>query len=731
MPEQLDGPAVLTRRALRLARQDAERAAAQAAATPRVSTPPAAAWTSPADEARRLAQYAFAAEDAASGPARDAAAGRAAPALLADDPAPPSWQAAAWADYYDSLGSLGGARAERAARADLAAAATRSDTPFVPPRAIEGTAESGVGAAHLAGAATVRGPETFLAAAAAAAPTTVEAFQPRSPESGEDGLAPDAAATRDGGRQLGSLEALAIADAGAFVDREAAGVRVPTGREGSTGPWFASAAESPLDGVSETVGTASGDEETFSKRWAPRLPRVSALLLMFDASARGAAILERVRLFLRRHTRQAAAAAVATLLAGSAVIGLSGAAKIPALAGEDALAPLAQTIEMVSRRQMADLTSRTMTAHLIDGYEASGTDPAVSTDQQSNVGLVLYWDTSALADEPDAVLLLRRGLGDAAPQTPAEGVEVALGDEPGTVCDTGLQPDTSYSYTLFIQRPGEKPEVLSQVVGTTSRYPTELLPGSSLAVGDRLTSLDNSFFVAVADDGAVVLFNNLNQKIWSLDADPDSAAALTLTQAGELVVAVDAKAVWTADTSKVGARLVLTDDGELELLAADGAVAWSSEDSGYQLRGGDSPYTVSASGWTQPGAGPVGSPYGMRIHPIYGVLKHHGGIDMTSGRGRPIYAAHDGVVTRVYCDSGGNWTIEIDHGGSVFTRYLHMDGLGGILVREGDNVVAGEQIARTGSSGQSTGPHLHFEVSVNGSTVDPVPFLKNHGVTLR
>jgi murein DD-endopeptidase MepM/ murein hydrolase activator NlpD len=409
------------------------------------------------------------------------------------------------------------------------------------------------------------------------------------------------------------------------------------------------------------------------------------------------ALIERMRSFLLLHTRQAAATAAATLLVGSALIGLSDAQAPAPASGEDALSPIAQAIEMVSRRNMADLTSRTMTAQLVEEQAAAEPATAIEASAQSNVGLVLNWDPSVAETTPGAVLSLRRGAGDAPPQTPAEGVEVTLDAAAGSVRDAGLQPDTTYSYTLFIQRPGEKPEVLARVVATTSRFPTELLPGRSLALGDRLTSPSNSHYVAVADDGAVVLFNNLNQKLWSLDADPDPAASLALDADGALTVSVGEAPVWTAEATAPGAKLILTDEGALELLAADGSVVWTSEDAGYQLRGGDSPYTVSPDGWSQPGAAPVVSPYGMRIHPIYGVAKLHAGIDMTSGRGRPIFAAHDGLVTRVYQDSGGNWTIEIDHGNTVMTRYLHMDGLGGIWSK---------RATRSSPASRSPGPGL-------------------------
>ena len=78
---------------------------------------------------------------------------------------------------------------------------------------------------------------------------------------------------------------------------------------------------------------------------------------------------------------------------------------------------------------------------------------------------------------------------------------------------------------------------------------------------------------------------------------------------------------------------------------------------------------------------------------------------------------------------GSNGTIVIDHGGGVQTVYLHMYA-SGILVQDGQKVTAGQQIARIGSSGQSTGCHLHFQVMINGSPTDPVAFMKTVGITI-
>ena len=142
------------------------------------------------------------------------------------------------------------------------------------------------------------------------------------------------------------------------------------------------------------------------------------------------------------------------------------------------------------------------------------------------------------------------------------------------------------------------------------------------------------------------------------------------------------------------------------------------------------PGTVNAQGWASPGAGPVTSPYGMRIHPIYGTPRLHAGTDLAGGGcDGPIWAPQDGVVTFRGFDGAGNGVISIDHGGGVTTRYLHMYD-SGMLVQTGDKVKAGDQIARVGSSGDSTGCHLHYEVRVKGQNVDPAPFMAEVGIQL-
>ncbi|GAA4193492.1 hypothetical protein GCM10022219_15340 [Microbacterium oryzae] len=151
---------------------------------------------------------------------------------------------------------------------------------------------------------------------------------------------------------------------------------------------------------------------------------------------------------------------------------------------------------------------------------------------------------------------------------------------------------------------------------------------------------------------------------------------------------------------------------------------------GNTCAGGETtPGEVNPQGWASPDAGPVTSPFGYRIHPITGERKFHYGIDLAAGCGAPIWSVNDGVVVERGFDSGGNGYLRIDHGGGIVTRYLHMYD-NGMFVDVGDEVKGGQQIAEEGSSGQSTGCHLHFEVLVDGENVDPADFMAEVGITL-
>ncbi|MBM7566439.1 peptidoglycan DD-metalloendopeptidase family protein [Paenibacillus sacheonensis] len=119
----------------------------------------------------------------------------------------------------------------------------------------------------------------------------------------------------------------------------------------------------------------------------------------------------------------------------------------------------------------------------------------------------------------------------------------------------------------------------------------------------------------------------------------------------------------------------------------------------------------------------LSSPFGYRIHPITGAKKLHTGMDMAVPKGTPIYAAESGVViVAQWWSDYGNCVI-IDHGGGLWTIYGHIRD-GGIKVEKGQAVKRGQKIAEVGSTGMSTGNHLHFEVRLNEKAVNPAPYLK-------
>lgn len=128
--------------------------------------------------------------------------------------------------------------------------------------------------------------------------------------------------------------------------------------------------------------------------------------------------------------------------------------------------------------------------------------------------------------------------------------------------------------------------------------------------------------------------------------------------------------------------------------------------------------------WPAPGTTHISSSFGYRIHPILKIKKYHGGLDIGAPAKSYIHAAADGKVISAGWRSGGSgYTVILDHGGGVTTFYLHIM-KGGILVKEGQVVKTGDVIAKVGSTGLSTGPHLHFEVRKNGERQDPLDYVQ-------
>ncbi len=118
------------------------------------------------------------------------------------------------------------------------------------------------------------------------------------------------------------------------------------------------------------------------------------------------------------------------------------------------------------------------------------------------------------------------------------------------------------------------------------------------------------------------------------------------------------------------------------------------------------------------------SGYGMRTHPVLGGRRGHKGVDLAMPTGTPVYATADGVISRADWFSSYGLYISIEHGGNIQTRFGHLSRLN---VAAGQQVKKGDLIGYVGSTGRSTGPHLHYEVRIAGTAVNPVPYMNGTG----
>lgn len=145
------------------------------------------------------------------------------------------------------------------------------------------------------------------------------------------------------------------------------------------------------------------------------------------------------------------------------------------------------------------------------------------------------------------------------------------------------------------------------------------------------------------------------------------------------------------------------------------------------LDAGSAPQKIRAGSVSIPTLVPIvsnramSSGFGMRVHPVLGGLRAHKGIDLPAPTGTPIRAAADGTVGKADWFGGYGLFVELEHGGAMETRYGHMSR---IAVAEGQVVHKGDVIGYVGSTGRSTGSHLHYEVRIGGEAVNPMPYMQ-------
>lgn len=131
-------------------------------------------------------------------------------------------------------------------------------------------------------------------------------------------------------------------------------------------------------------------------------------------------------------------------------------------------------------------------------------------------------------------------------------------------------------------------------------------------------------------------------------------------------------------------------------------------------------YIGGAMKWPVPGYTTITSEFGMRVHPITGAYKLHTGVDVGAPIGASFVAAANGIVTKATFNAAYGNMVIIDHGGGVQTLYAHGSE---IIAQVGQTVSVGTEVLKVGSTGYSTGPHAHFEIRINGQTVNPLEFL--------
>lgn len=208
-------------------------------------------------------------------------------------------------------------------------------------------------------------------------------------------------------------------------------------------------------------------------------------------------------------------------------------------------------------------------------------------------------------------------------------------------------------------------------------------------------------------------FDNINENIELKDYIPSGTTEADTT---ELTTDNHSTDVIVEDTTVVESQTMLT-----AVVNAQGGADYGVSDEN------DVPDNVSVNNYTLsqnmflPLEGRITSPFGLRIHPISGQQRFHAGIDIAAETGTPIYSAFDGrVIYAGYDQWNGNY-LKIQHENNIMTVYCHCEDLN---VKKGDTVRAGNKVATVGSTGSSTGPHLHFELRINNVSYDPQSALK-------
>lgn len=226
------------------------------------------------------------------------------------------------------------------------------------------------------------------------------------------------------------------------------------------------------------------------------------------------------------------------------------------------------------------------------------------------------------------------------------------------------------------------------------------LIGSVSAMQARLDSLDDTLRVIARRDQQIRLLAGLSAD--SSEQRP-GGATLTVGKVAEMTV---------SSSGDIDGMIKRANSLAASFAEVTGTLAHNTE------RMSRIPSIMPTAGW-------LSSTYSLsRFHPILHYARPHEGIDVSAPMGAPIVAPAGGVVRLVTWETGYGNVLEIDHGDGIVTKYAHCSK---IVVRRGQHVKRGDIIANVGSTGLSTGPHVHYEIHVNGKVVDPLTYVLPEG----
>ena len=373
---------------------------------------------------------------------------------------------------------------------------------------------------------------------------------------------------------------------------------------------------------------------------------------------------------------------------------LTAAALLPSLSGTDVFAVTQSQIDALEQQQEELQAKREeMEAGLaeLEGEHATLLEQKTALDEQNEV---YRQEIELIQEQVDLYTSLV--------EQKAQEVELATQAESDQLATyrrhvRAMEENGSYTYLSLLFGSQSLGELLSNLdmIG-------EIMEADQRSYDEYVAARENSERIQAEYES---MLTDLDAKQAELE-DEQAALEEQITHAQQLIVELEAQ----IETDREAYEAELAREAELESQIQD-MIA--------ELERQEAANSITSTGtyiWPLPGYSP-GSAYGWRIHPIWGDMRFHAGEDIGAPSGTPILAADSGVATVIPNNGNGYGNyIMINHGGGRVTLYAHMSAF---AVSNGATVTQGQVIGYVGSTGNSTGPHLHFEVRVNGATTDP------------